>query len=504
LAGALVDGAWGPVLERCESDEALAALVSRAAADILTARATSHLAALPPEEAAWPAAQECFLRLALVQGIETRYLASALFDACIFEPVSGTGTDLWQETMHWFLKSIPNRVARLVDEADDPDIHPRFLAPVPWGLRKRKGRFVFNALFGLRGQEGVDWLLRMQARDDSWVGSAFQAMCSGQLPVWEPEDWIMRVDALADTRLEPRPRLVQVFVMAKPPPVSAVAQVRLACVYANAPTDQLLRAIAGNIRSYLTGDAEVDAAMFWWDASPRQRPLLRWILELSGPAGFREQAVLAAGAAGWIDRHAQLDLASALERPTWADKEVPWEFVEILDAGTVRLPDGRLAGGDPWWSFEGLPFEIELVPGSYAVRVMVAAHPLRGRENAAAELIIDSAAKVARWEIVETGPDREGYCTEVGAASFGAADTLCPGLGEDLPRGLFRKHPQFAEVDGGEAGSLVMFTVGPQHQNCRTWAGLAPDGRIARLLTDLGLLGLDPTSKPLPWCSATE
>ena len=84
--------------------------------------------------------------------------------------------------------------------------------------------------------------------------------------------------------------------MAKPPPVSSIAQVRLACVYANAHTDQLLRAIAGNnIRSYLTGEAEVDAAMFWWDASPRQRPLLRWILELSGPPGYREQIVLAAG-----------------------------------------------------------------------------------------------------------------------------------------------------------------------------------------------------------------
>ncbi len=441
----------------------------------------------------------------MVQGVEKQCLASALFDACIFEPVSGTGTDLRQETMHWFLESIPDRVARLVDEVDDPDIHPHFLAPVPWGLRTRQGRFIFNALFGLRGQEGADWLLRMQARDDSWVGSAFQAMCTGRLPAWEPGDWIMRVNALADTRFEPRPQLVQVFVMAKPPPVSSIAQVRLACVYANAHTDQLLRAIAGNnIRSYLTGEVEVDAAMFWWDASPRQRPLLRWILELSGPPGYREQIVLAAGAAGWIDRQTQLDLASALKRPAWADKEVPWELIEILDAGTVRLPDGRLAGGDPWWSFEGLPFEVGLAPGSYGVRVMVAAHPLHGRENAAAELIVDPAATVARWEIVETRrPGGEGYCAEVGVASFGAPATLCPGLADALPDGIFREHPQFAEVDAGDAGSLVMFTVGPQHQDCRTWAGLTPDGRIARLVTDLGLLDLDPTDQPPPWYGAT-
>jgi hypothetical protein len=51
-------------------------------------------------------------------------------------------------------------------------------------------------------------------------------------------------------------------------------------------------------------------------------------------------------------------------------------------------------------------------------------------------------------------------------------------------------------VDAGEARSFVMFTVGPQHQLCRTWVGRAADGRVVRVLTDLGLLGLDPEIDP--------
>ncbi len=45
-----------------------------------------------------------------------------------------------------------------------------------------------------------------------------------------------------------------------------------------------------------------------------------------------------------------------------------------------------------------------------------------------------------------------------------------------------------------------MFPVGPQHQLCRTWSGLAAQGRVVQLVAGLGLLELDPaTGFGLPW-----
>jgi len=49
-------------------------------------------------------------------------------------------------------------------------------------------------------------------------------------------------------------------------------------------------------------------------------------------------------------------------------------------------------------------------------------------------------------------------------------------------------------------GGIAMCTVGPQHQLCRTWSGVAAHGRVVQLVTDLGLLELDPTTGiGLPW-----
>jgi hypothetical protein len=51
-------------------------------------------------------------------------------------------------------------------------------------------------------------------------------------------------------------------------------------------------------------------------------------------------------------------------------------------------------------------------------------------------------------------------------------------------------------VDAEDLGSIVMFHVLPQQQLCRTWAGRAPDGTITRVVSDLGLLHVDPKAHP--------
>ena len=62
--------------------------------------------------------------------------------------------------------------------------------------------------------------------------------------------------------------------------------------------------------------------------------------------------------------------------------------------------------------------------------------------------------------------------------------------------------PAWHLLDGGVAGTIVMCSVGPQHQLCRTWIGTSADDGVVSLVTDLGLLGLDLEHDPtLPWYS---
>ena len=70
---------------------------------------------------------------------------------------------------------------------------------------------------------------------------------------------------------------------------------------------------------------------------------------------------------------------------------------------------------------------------------MVAPHPLADEQNAATELIIDPDPAVHSWALVQTAsaPDVDGCIAEVGVASFGAPETLCPGLAGQSPEDLF-------------------------------------------------------------------
>jgi hypothetical protein len=414
------------------------------------------------------------------------------------EAVSGEPIGLTQRTLRWLLEHVSDEIGALVDS---PGHDWKDKAPWPFGAIVE--RFVTSALWSVPGSEGVQWFMRRLEHQDAAVGSDYQAMRGGRLPDWDADDWTARLDALSEAAIEPRPAMLQVFGLGRTPPPrsSSAAQVRLACVYTEDPTDYLLRTVVKNVRGYRTGDPEADLSLFWWAAPPEHHRQLRWALELAGPPGGREALVDAAAHAGLLDEaHAQ-ELRAPLQRPAWADGDVRWEIAEIVDAGAVRTPDGRIGAGDPWWSFEGVPLVVTLAPGRYRVRVVVADHPLYGRENAAAELQIDPTAPIQRWQLIDTAgaADRAGYISEVGVGSFGAVETLDPGILDQLPDRILGERAASAEVDAGDAGSLVVFTIGPQHHDCRTWAGLTSEGKIARLVTELGPLHFDLATSPPPW-----
>jgi hypothetical protein len=200
-----------------------------------------------------------------------------------------------------------------------------------------------------------------------------------------------------------------------------------------------------------------------------------------------------------IDAGRAAFLRAEMPRPAWMDGDVPWEVDHVLDAGTVHVPDGRLAAADPYWAFEGVPFVTDVPPGRYPVRLTIAIHPLYGRACATAELVIDDATEPGHWERLgrREASDEFGYRVEVGVGSFGAAGALTDSsFHERAPADFAGASVSHAQVDAGDLGSIVMFHVAPQHQLCRTWAGRVPGGAISRIISDLGILHVDPEAHP--------
>lgn len=502
LAQAVVAGDWQHVVADCRRDSQLAQAVSEAVAVVVVDEAASHSIALPPAEAVWPRAQHGIVELARVPGANQRRLAEALLEVCTLETVTTSGDDLTQDALRLLIDQAPDLVGALVD---NPDRYGQ-LPPPPWKYHGTTTAFLFRALWMLPGEGGVNWFLRMFPHHDIKMNFLYQDMRVEKYAAWTrfewtAEDWALRLHALADARLDPPPGLLTVFGLGRTPPPreSSAAQVHLACVYGTRPEDYIVRTVAANVKSYRTGNPREDVDLFWWPPPAEDQTLMRALIELAGEPGEREPLIRAAAEAGVIDEAGARKLGAPLARPEWADREVPWSVDEVVEAGTVRTPDGRIAAGDPWIASEQMPFVVLVAPGAYPVRVAVAAHPVYGRGNGAAELLIEADAEPDRWELVETThPSASGYVVEVGVGSFGSEEALDSGVVPLLPDDIDYR-TEVREIDRGDVGSLVMFAVVPQHQDCRTWAGLTSDGRVVRLLTDLGLLDLDPSESPPDW-----
>lgn len=350
------------------------------------------------------------------------------------------------------------------------------------------------------GDDGARWLQRLCNRDPTRVGSLIQEMLTGALPRWPDADFPARLDVLAALPPDPRPAPLSYLNMLHPPVSALLALVRVVLVHGTSATDYLVRSAAEQVRAARTSDPVRDVDLFDWPALARRPALGVWLLELSGAAGDRAPLVRAAVAAGLIDDVTAERLAAAMARPAWAGGEVPWQIHEVAAAGTVRLPDGRLSGGDPWWTGgqEGIPFTVDVPPGEHQVGVLTAHHPLARNECAALRLTLAPNAAPVRWELVEVprldGPS--GYWVEVGVASLAPPQLYEVALVHDSADAerILGEPASWLRLDGGEQGSMVMCTVGPQHQTCLTWTGYDAEGRLVAVITDLGLLEPNPAT----------
>lgn len=256
-------------------------------------------------------------------------------------------------------------------------------------------------------------------------------------------------------------------------------------------------AYAGPTRRY-------DVGLVDWDVRRSRPELFRWVLELMGEPGDRSRLIAAAVRTGAVFAPEADWLDAPVERPAWADGEVPWEVNDVVRAAEVILPSGRLTGGDPWWTFGDVPWIIAVPPGRYSVHLVIGVHPLAGRECAALQLVLDPTASVERWALVPDGrvAGKPGYDVEVGVAGLGAVEVYEGGTVFESEHADFpgTTPPAWGILDGGPAGAVVICTVGPQHQTCRTWLGTTESGMPVAVVTDLGLLGIDPELAPvLPW-----
>lgn len=482
LADLFLRGARGVVLEELRfAPEELTREVARLVGTGLRDDAVEHWNVCPRERT-WVDHQAALLALARLPGVDQPELAAALADAVTWQRIDGTGSPLEPEVFAWLMEWAPDSVYEGCEQQTSTG-----------------NRFLESALWAHPGERAIEWMVDRYRTDPIGARFDYDHMRVGWMrSTWSPEQWSIRAHALCDAELaeNPFPHLNDGL-----PPETSAAQVRVVCTYAKSPTDWALRTTAERVGGYASGDPQKDVGLFWWDASGTTTELLRWVLELSGPPGARAELAEAAFAEGLVDAPAREFLAAELPRPSWADGEVAWEVDEIVDAGSVVVPDGRLSAADPYWAFGGVRFEIELPPGAHPVRVFKAIHPLSGRQCAAAEVIVDPALDAVRWERFGAGPPladgQFGYRVEVGVGSFGATSALTEAPFHELaPEDFMVNRAAHAAVDAGELGSIVMFTVGPQHQLCRTWAGYAEDGRIARVLSDLGLLHLNPEEHP--------
>ena len=83
------------------------------------------------------------------------------------------------------------------------------------------------------------------------------------------------------------------------------------------------------------------------------------------------------------------------------DEKIKTVIIEVLHAGTLRMPSGRLVATDPGWIDDrDQPFTVTVPPGEYPVRLSVArfADNPENKRVAAAKLVIrDEPAQ--SWEM---------------------------------------------------------------------------------------------------------
>lgn len=180
------------------------------------------------------------------------------------------------------------------------------------------------------------------------------------------------------------------------------------------------------------------------------------------------------------------------------DEKIKKVIIEVMDAGTLRMPSGRLVAKDPAWIDDrDQPFTVTVPPGEYPVRLSVvrfADNPRHERVAAAKLVVRDEPAR--SWEMaLLPGEDPRAL-----------TDTAFYGFGVDAGMGCFydaSATAAFARLDRGnvlggaitapmsdlESGTnLIAYRSGWGDGAYPTWIGRAADGDVVCFVADMLLM----------------
>ncbi|WP_171117421.1 DUF4241 domain-containing protein [Streptomyces sp. Z423-1] len=182
----------------------------------------------------------------------------------------------------------------------------------------------------------------------------------------------------------------------------------------------------------------------------------------------------------------------------------PYVVERVIDAGTLRLPTGRIVACDPGWRDPGEPFTVAVPPGSYRMQIAAAAcrsefwgKSLHLEEFTGARILI-SDRPTATWEMA-LRPDEDprtlregefyGFGVDTGTGCFvdaAAAGRLTGGENtvpdDDSADGIL-------VVDDPESGgNLIVYPSGRGDGCYPVWIGRDADGEVTCLVADMLIL----------------
>ena len=180
------------------------------------------------------------------------------------------------------------------------------------------------------------------------------------------------------------------------------------------------------------------------------------------------------------------------------DEKIKRVIIEVVDAGTLRMPSGRLVAKDPAWIDDrDQPFTVTVPPGEYPVRLSVVrfADNQEHKRVAAVKLVIrDEPAQ--SWEMaLLPGQDPRtladtafyGFGVDAGMGCF--YDASATAAFARLDRGNVLGHAITAPMSDLESGTnLIAYHSGWGDGAYPTWIGRAAGGDVVCFVADMLLM----------------
>lgn len=182
----------------------------------------------------------------------------------------------------------------------------------------------------------------------------------------------------------------------------------------------------------------------------------------------------------------------------------PYVVERVIDAGTLRLPTGRVVACDPGWTDPGEPLTVAVPPGNHRMEIATASYPtehwgksLHMEDFTGARVVVSGRPTVA-WELgLRPGEDprtlREGefygFGVDSGTGCF--VDAVAAGRltgGENTV-------PHDDDTDGilvlddpESGGNLILYPSGMGDGSYPVWIGRDADGEVSCLVADMLIL----------------